>query len=104
MKKEKQTVIIVTAYGEDNYYQKRYEDIVGIYTSVKEAMKGAIADGLTNRQMDGFTNINAPYFLDLAMRQHRAGITYQADYEEETDKRRKPCVSSYLFTTFNLDS
>lgn len=39
-----QTVIIVTAYGEDNYFQKRYEDIVGIYTSVKNAIQGAKSD------------------------------------------------------------
>lgn len=48
MRKQVQTVIIVTAYGEDNYFQKEYEDVVGIYTSVKKAILGAKADGLTN--------------------------------------------------------
>lgn len=51
MKTKKQTVIIVTAYGEDNYFQKKHEDIVGIYTSVENAVKGAKADGLTNGQI-----------------------------------------------------
>ena len=52
MKNEKQTIIIVTAYGDDNYFQKKYEDIVGMYTSVKNAIKGAKQDGLTNRQIE----------------------------------------------------
>ena len=52
MKQTKQTVIIVTAYGEDNYFQKKYEDVVGIYTSVKKAIRGAQEDGMTNAQKD----------------------------------------------------
>lgn len=97
------TVIIVTAYGEDNYYQKRYEDLVGIFTSVKKAIQGAKADGMTNRQMEYLSRINAFYCLETAMINHRGGEVFQVDYEEETDKRRKLCESSYMFKTFNMD-
>ena len=103
MKQKKQTVIIVTAYGEDNYFQKRYEDIVGIYTSVKNAIRGAKYDGLTNSQFDYLNRINAFYFLDRAINENRDGESFQVEYEYETDKRRKSCVSSYMFQTFNLD-
>jgi len=103
MKKQIQTVIIVTAYGEDNYFQKKYEDIVGIYTSVKKAIQGAKADGLTNSQIDYLNRINAFYCLDIAIQQNRSGESYQVEYEEETDARRKPCTSSYMFQTYNLD-
>ena len=103
MAKKKQTVIIVTAYGEDNYYQKKYEDVVGIYTNVKNAIKGAKEDGLTNKQLDYLNRLNAFFFLDRAIRDNKSGESYQVDYEEETNKRRKPCTSSYMFTTFNLD-
>jgi hypothetical protein len=103
MKKERKTVIIVTAYGEDNYYQKRYEDIVGIYTSVEKAIRGAQEDGLTNRQKDYLNRINAFYGLQIALLQQTDHTAFQVDYEEETDARRKPCTSSYMFQTFNLD-
>lgn len=103
MKQAVNTVIIVTAYGEDNYFQKRYEDVVGIYSSVKKAIQGAKTDGLTNRQIDYLNRINAFYCLDEAIRKNKAGETFQVDYEEETDKRRKPCESSYMFRTFNID-
>lgn len=103
MKKQVQTVIIVTAYGEDNYFQKKYEDIVGIYTSVKKAIKGAMDDGMTNSQRYYLNSINAFYMLDIAVRQNRSGECCQVEYEEETDARRKPCTSSYMFKTFNLD-
>ena len=103
MGKTRQTVIIVTAYGEDNYFQKRYEDIVGIYTSVRKAISGAKADGLTNRQIDYLDSINAFHFLDVAIKTNKDGEAFQVEYEEETDKRRKPCESSYMFQTFNLD-
>jgi len=103
MQKTRQTVIIVTAYGEDNYFQKRYEDVVGIYTSVKKAIKGARTDGLTNRQFDYLNRINAFYCLDEALRRNNDHETFQVEYEEETDSRRKPCTSSYMFQTFNLD-
>ena len=103
MRKQVQTVIIVTAYGEDNYFQKRYEDVVGIYTSVKKAIQGAKADGLTNSQMDYLNRINAFYCLDVALQNNLDGEAFQVEYEEETDKRRKPCNSSYMFQTFNLD-
>lgn len=99
----KQTVIIVTAYGEDNYYQKKYEDIVGIYTSVKNAIRGAKDDGLTNTQIDYLNRTNAFYCLDVALKEHRGGVLCQVDWEEETDKRRKACRSSYMFQTYNLD-
>ena len=102
MVKEKTTVIIVTAYGEDNYYQKRYEDVVGIYTSVAKAIRGAQEDGMTNRQKDYLNRINAFYGLQIALLKHNH-ISFQVDYEEETDARRKPCTSSYMFQTFNLD-
>lgn len=103
MRNKVQTVIIVTAYGEDNYFQKRYEDLVGIYTDVKKAIQGAKADGLTNRQIDYLNSINAFSMLDIAVLQNRSGECYQVEYEEETDARRKPCTSSYMFQTFNLD-
>ena len=103
MEKKMQTVIIVTAYGEDNYFQKRYEDIVGIYTSVSKAIRGAKEDGLTNRQIDYLHHINAFYCLNKAMFENKPGESFQVEYEEETDKRRKPCYSSYMFQTYNLD-
>ena len=97
------TVIIVTAYGEDNYFQKRYEDLVGIYTSVKKAIQGAKADGLTNSQINYLNRTNAFYCLDIAIKTNRSDEAFQVEYEEETDKRRKPCTSSYMFRTFNID-
>jgi len=103
MEKKKQTVIIVTAYGEDNYFQKKYEDVVGIYTSVKKAIQGAKTDGMTNAQIDYLDRINAFYMLDIAVQQNRDGESFQVEYEEETDRRRKPCTSSYMFRTYNLD-
>ena len=103
MEKTRQTVIIVTAYGEDNYFQKKYEDVVGIYTSVKKAIQGAKADGLTNSQIDYLNRINAFILLELAMLHNRGGEAFQVEYEEETDRRRKPCTSSYMFRTYNLD-
>lgn len=103
MKKKIQTVIIVMAYGEDNYFQKRYEDLVGIYTDVKKAIKGAKEDGMTNAQQDYLNSINAFYALDIAVQQNRSGESFQVEYKEETDARRKPCTSSYMFQTYNLD-
>ena len=103
MKKKKQTVIIVTAYGEDNYFQKRYEDVVGIFTTVNKAIQGAKSDGLTNSQIDYLDRIHAFYLLNVAMLNNKDGETFQVEYEEETDRRRKPCTSSYMFQTYNLD-
>lgn len=100
---KKQTVVIVTAYGEDNYFQKRYEDVVGIYTCLKNAIKGAKADGLTNSQIDYLNRINAFYMLDKALNEGRSGESFQVEYEKETDARRKPCTSSYQFQTYNLN-
>lgn len=100
---KKQTVVIVTAYGEDNYFQKRYEDVVGIYTSVKNAFKGAKADGLTNRQIDYLKSIDAFYLLDNAIKENKDGQCFQVEFEYEEDKRRKRCKSSYMFQTYNLD-
>lgn len=99
---KQQTVIIVTAYGEDNYFEKQYEDIVGIYTSVKNAIKGAKKDGLTNSQIAYLNHINAFYLLNKAIEENKAGQSFQVEYEEETDARRKPCTSSYMFQTYNL--
>lgn len=103
MKKQIQTVIIVTAYGEDNYFQKRYEDLVGIYTDVKKAIQGAKADGMTNAQKDYLNSINAFNLLDMAVKANHDEKCFQVEYEEETNTRRKPCTSSYMFRTFNLD-
>lgn len=103
MKAKRQTVIIVTAYGEDNYYQKKYEDVVGIYTTVKNAIKGAQKDGMTNKQKDYLNWINAFYCLNKAMTENVDGKSFQVDYEEETDGRCKKCTSSYMFQTYNLD-
>lgn len=103
MEQKKQTVIIVTAYGEDNYYQKKYEDVVGIYTSVKKAIQGAKADGMTNKQLRYLNRTNAFYVLDMAIRENRSGKFCQVDWDEETDKRCKPCESSYMFQTYTLD-
>ena len=100
--KKKQTVIIVTAYGEDNYYQKRYEDVVGIFKSVDSAIRGAMSDGMTNRQKEYLNRINAFSCLDVALRDNIEGKAFQVDYEEETDKRRKECTSSYMFNTWNV--
>ena len=103
MEKKKQTVIIVTAYGEDNYFQKKYEDVVGIFTTVNKAIRGAKSDGLTNSQIDYLNRINAFYFLETAMLNNKDGEAFQVEYEEETYRRRKPCTSSYMFQTYNLD-
>lgn len=100
---KKQTVIIVTAYGEDNYFQKSYEDVVGIYTSVKNAIKGAKKDGLTNSQIDYLNSINAFYLLDESIKENEDGKCFQVEFEYEEDKRRKRCTSSYMFQTYNLD-
>ena len=104
MEAKKQTVIIVTAYGEDNYYQKKYEDVVGIYTSVDNAIKGAKKDGMTNFQLNYLNRINAFVLLNIALMNNKDGETFQVDYEEETDKRMKPCSSSYMFRTYTLDN
>lgn len=96
------TIIIVTAYGEDNYYQKKYEDVVGLYSDVKKAIEGAKADGMTNSQKDYLNRINAFWLLDIALKNNRAGESFQVNYEEETDRRRKPCISSYMFRTYNV--
>lgn len=103
MKKQIRTVIIVTAYGEDNFFQKKYEDIVGIYTNVRNAIKGAQADGMTNRQKDYLKRINAFRWLEMYLQNNDSGRSFQVEYEDETDPRRKPCTSSYMFQTFNLD-
>ena len=79
MKQRKQTVIIVTAYGEDNYYQKRYEDVVGIYTSVQKAIKGAMDDG---KQRQNLNRINAFWLLDKAVKENESGKVFQVDWEE----------------------
>ena len=102
MNTKRQTVIIVTAYGEDNYFQPIHEDVVGIYTSVENAIRGAMQDGMTNRQREYLNRINAFYLLHLAI-QSNVVDAYQVEYEEEKDKRRKPCTSSYMFRTYNLD-
>lgn len=103
MKNEKQTIIIVTAYGDDNYFQKQYEDIVGMYTSVKNAIKGAKQDGLTNRQIEYLNSINAFYLLDEAIKENKDGKCFQVEFEYEEDGRRKPCKSSYMFQSYNLN-
>lgn len=102
MNTKRQTVIIVTAYGEDNYFQPKHEDVVGIYTSVDNAIRGAMQDGMTNRQRDYLNSINAFYLLNLAI-QSNVVDAFQVEYEEEKDKRRKLCTSSYMFRTYNLD-
>ena len=103
MKESRQTVVIVTAYGEDNYFQKKYEDVVGIYTSVDKAIRGAKADGMTNKQVDYLAGMFAFSNLDKAIRENREGFSAQVEYYEEKDGRCKPCESSYMFKTFNLD-
>lgn len=100
--KPKQTIIVVTAYGEDNYFQKRYEDVVGLFTSVESAIKGAKADGMTNKQKDYLERINAFRCIRVALLDHIDGMAFQVEYEEETDKRFKPCTSSYMFNTYNV--
>lgn len=101
---EQKFIILVTAYGEDNYYQKQYEDIVGIYTSVGKALEGAKKDGMTNRQVDEFFRNGGWTSLNLALQEGNCHCAIQIDYEEETDKRRKPCTSSYMFQVYRLDN
>lgn len=103
MAKRKQTVIIVTAYGEDNYYQKANEDVVGIYTSVENAIRGAQADGMTKKQKNYLDWINAFYCLDEAICKNKSNVSFQVDYEEEINIEREPCTSAYMFKTFTLD-
>ena len=64
---------------------------------------GAMKDGMTNRQRQYLNRINAFLFLYNSIRENKSGEVFQVDYNEETDKRRKPCTSSYMFTTYNLD-
>ena len=99
MDNKKQSVIIVTAYGEDNFYQKKHEDIVGIYTSVDNAIKGAMKDGMTTRQRGYLNRINAFYCLDESVRKNKINA-FQVDYDADDDKEG---TSSYMFRTFNLD-
>lgn len=96
------TIIIVTAYGEDNYYQKQYEDIVGLYSDVKKAIDGARADGMTPKQFRYLDKMNAFDQLERAIETNNENKAFQVDYEVETDKRRKPCKSSYMFQTYNV--
>ena len=72
-------------------------------SSVDKAIKGAKEDGLTNSQMDYLNRINAFYMLNIAMLKNKSGEAFQVEYEEETDRRRKQCESSYMFETYNLD-
>ena len=97
-----ETIIVVTAYGEDNYYQKQYEDIVGLYSSVAKAIKGAKQDGMTNKQFQYLNGINAFSSLQRAIETNRDGEAFQVDWDYETDKRCKPCKSSYMFQTYNV--
>lgn len=101
-KKKIQTVIIVTAYGEDNYYQKQYEDRVGIFASVSQAIKAAKKDGMTNSQEDYMRRANSINCLCWDVRDNKESA-YQVDYWDEEDPRRKPITSSYMFETVNLD-
>lgn len=92
------TIIMVTAYGEDNHYQKRYEDIVGFYSRVDKAIVGAINDGMTEQQKDYLKDNRDLILLDNAIQTHRS-VTVQVDFDTEDDD----CNSSYMFQTFNLD-
>lgn len=103
MKHKKQVVIIVTAYGEDNLFQKQYEDIVGIYTSCDKAIKGAMKDGMTNAQLDYLNRTNSFYMLNKALNENNIHANCQVEYWKETDARKKPCVSSYMFRVYNID-
>ena len=96
-------VVVVTAYGEDNLYQKKHQDVVGIYTSVSNAIRGAMKDGMTNSQREYLNRINAFWLLELAVIKRKGGECFQVNFEYETDKRKKPCSSSYMFQTCNLD-
>lgn len=97
------SIIVVTAYGEDNYYQKQYEDVVGYFTTVDKAVKAAMKDGMTNRQYGEFTRNNCDFYLNTALMNNDSCRSIQIDYEEETDSRRKPCTSSYMFMVRPLD-
>lgn len=101
---KQQYIILVTAYGEDNYYQKQYEDIVGMYTTVNKALNGAMKDGMTNRQKEVFFKTGGWASLYFALQEGKYHQAIQIDYEEETDKRRKPCTSSYMFQVYRLDN
>ena len=103
MDNKKQSVIIVTAYGEDNFYQKKHEYIVGIYTSVENAIKGAMADGMTTRQRGYLNRLNAFYCLEESLKHNNYNcfqVDYDVDYDINDDKKR---TNSYMFRTFNLD-
>lgn len=103
MKHRQKSIIVVTAYGEDNYYQKKYEDIVGMFSSVDKAVKGARKDGMTNRQYSEFNRTGSWLYLHNALINNEYGKCVQIDYEEELDSRRKPCTSSYMFRVYPLD-
>lgn len=99
---KQKSIILVTAYGEDNYYQKKYEDIVGMFSSVDKAVKGARKDGMTNRQYSEFIRTGGEQNLHTALQNNEFGTSVQVDYDEELDARRKPCTSSYMFTVYPL--
>lgn len=92
------TIIMVTAYCEDNHYQKRYEDIVGFYSRVDKAIVGAMNDGMTEQQKDYLKDNRDLILLDNAIQTHRS-VAVQVDFDTEDDD----CNSSYMFQTFNLD-
>jgi hypothetical protein len=96
------SIIIVTAYGEDNFYQKQYEDVVGLYSDVNKALDGAKKDGMTNKQLDDFHHQNGWLYLTNALMCGNDFANVQVNYEEETDGRRKPCESSYMFKVYNV--
>ena len=91
-------VLIVTAYGKDNYFQKNHEDIVGIYTDVERAIAGAQSDGMTSDQLDYLNKIDAFHQLNVAMEQ-KCFCEFQVDYDCEDND----CKSSYMFKTYKLN-
>ena len=93
------TIIVVTAYGEDNYFQKRYEDIVGFYSRVDKAIVGAMNDGMTEYQREQLKENRDLILLDNAIQTHQ-NVAVQVTFDTYEDE---DCKSSYMFQTFNLD-
>lgn len=72
---------IVWAFGEDNTYNYRYRDLVGVFTNKRAMFKVLRKDGMTRQQIADFRRQN-PY---------NQFITVYVDFEEGRDS------SSYCF-------
>lgn len=69
----------------------------------KKAIRGAQEDGMTNAQKDYLERAGSFRCLEFDLMRNNDGHAFQVEYEEETNPKRKPITSSYMFRTYNLD-